>query len=86
MGGLFKAANLDAIDVLINLDVGQLRRALKMFAGKAADADVAVVYYAGHGIEVGETADVTSVACAGARGVSLRGVCARPTVRITSLT
>ena len=26
-----------------------------MFAGKAADADVAVLYYAGHGIEVGQT-------------------------------
>ena len=55
MGALFKAANFDAIDVLINLDGGQLRWALKAFAGRTADADVAVLYYAGHGIEVGQT-------------------------------
>ena len=55
MGALFRAANFDAVDVLINLDGGQLRRALKAFAGRTADADVAVLYYAGHGIEVGET-------------------------------
>ncbi len=55
VGALFKAANFDAIDVLLNLDGGQLRRALKAFAGRAADADVAVLYYAGHGIEVGQT-------------------------------
>jgi uncharacterized caspase-like protein len=53
MGALFKAARFDSIDVMHNLGIAELRRALKGFAGKAADADVAVLFYAGHGIEVG---------------------------------
>jgi uncharacterized caspase-like protein len=52
---LLKAANFGEVDALYDLNVHQLRRALKMFARKAADADVAVLYYAGHGIEVGQT-------------------------------
>ena len=51
---LLKTADFE-IDALYNLNVDQLRRALKAFAAKAADADVAVLYYAGHGIEVGQT-------------------------------
>jgi hypothetical protein len=52
---LLRAANFAEIDALYNLNVDQLRRALKAFAAKTADADVAVLYYAGHGIEVGQT-------------------------------
>ena len=37
-----------------NAGAAELRRALREFAGLAADADVAVVFYAGHGIEVGQ--------------------------------
>ena len=55
MAALFKAARFEAVDVAQNLGVADLRRAIKAFAGKAADADVAVLYYAGHGIEVGQT-------------------------------
>jgi formylglycine-generating enzyme required for sulfatase activity len=51
---LLRTADFGEIDAVYNLNVDQLRRALKMFAGKAADADVAVLYYAGHGIEVGQ--------------------------------
>jgi uncharacterized caspase-like protein len=51
---LLRAANFGEIDALYNLNVDQLRRALKTFAGRAADADVALLYYAGHGIEVGQ--------------------------------
>ena len=54
MAALFKSAKFDNIDVMHNLGVGELRRALKLFAEKAADADTAVLYYAGHGIEVGQ--------------------------------
>ena len=54
MAALFKAAKFDAVDVKHNLGVAELRRALKEFAGRAADADVAVLFYAGHGIEVGQ--------------------------------
>jgi uncharacterized caspase-like protein len=54
MAALLKAAKFDAIDVAHNVGVAGLRRALRAFAGKAAKADVAVLYYAGHGIEVGQ--------------------------------
>jgi uncharacterized caspase-like protein len=54
MATLFKAAKFDAVDVKHNLGVAELRGALREFAGRAADADVAVVFYAGHGIEVGQ--------------------------------
>src|SRR5262245_55840674 len=46
MAALFKAAKFDAVDVRQNLGVAELRRALREFAGRAADADVAVVFYA----------------------------------------
>jgi uncharacterized caspase-like protein len=55
MAALFRAAKFDAVDVKHHLGVAELRRALRDFAGKAADADVAVLFYAGHGIEVGQT-------------------------------
>jgi uncharacterized caspase-like protein len=54
MAALFKAAKFDTVDVKSNLGVVELRRALKEFAGRAADADLAVVFYAGHGIEVSQ--------------------------------
>jgi caspase domain-containing protein len=54
VAGLFKTDKFDAVDVKHNLDAGGLRRALREFAGRAAEADVAVVFYAGHGIEVGQ--------------------------------
>jgi uncharacterized caspase-like protein len=54
MAALFRTAKFDAVDVRHNLGVAELRRALRDFAGQAADADVAVLFYAGHGIEVGQ--------------------------------
>jgi Caspase domain len=54
MAALFKAAKFDAVDVKYNLGVTELRRVLKEFASLAADADVATLFYAGHGIEVGQ--------------------------------
>jgi formylglycine-generating enzyme required for sulfatase activity len=54
MAALFKTAKFDAVDVRHNLGVAELRRALRDFAGRASDADVAVLFYAGHGIEVGQ--------------------------------
>ena len=55
MAALFKRANFDTVDVRYNLGAGELRRALREFAGRAVDADVAVLFYAGHGIELGQT-------------------------------
>ena len=48
----FKAAGFDSVDLKRDLKVSDMRRALRDFVDKASDADVAVVYYAGHGIEI----------------------------------
>jgi hypothetical protein len=52
---MFKKAGFDAVE--LRRDVGSLdmRRALRDFYDKTASADIAVVYYAGHGIEVDGT-------------------------------
>ena len=52
---MFKDAGFDTVDTLI--DVGNLdfKRGIRKFEDIAADADIAVVYYAGHGIEIGGT-------------------------------
>jgi uncharacterized caspase-like protein len=52
MAETLKAAGFDNVDLRRDLKIADLRRALRDFVDKAADADVAVVYYAGHGIEV----------------------------------
>jgi hypothetical protein len=48
----FRSAGFDDVDLRRDLKVNEMRRALRDFVDKAGDADVAVVYYAGHGIEV----------------------------------
>jgi Caspase domain len=53
MGELFKAAGFDDVRIANDLGVSELRKALRSFAEKAAAADIAVVFYAGHGIEIG---------------------------------
>jgi uncharacterized caspase-like protein len=52
MAETFKAAGFDAVDLRRNLNVAGMRRALKEFFDESSGADVAVVFYAGHGIEV----------------------------------
>jgi len=47
-----KAAGFDVVDSRHDLASTDMRRALREFADRARDADVAVIYYAGHGIEV----------------------------------
>ena len=47
-----KEAGFDIVDSRRDLPAVETRRALRDFADKARDADIAVVYYAGHGIEV----------------------------------
>jgi len=49
---LFKEAGFDLVDSRNDLGVAELRRAIRDFSDTARDADVAVVYFAGHGIEV----------------------------------
>jgi uncharacterized caspase-like protein len=47
-----KDAGFDVVDSRHDLSAADTRRALRDFADRARDADIAVVYYAGHGIEV----------------------------------
>jgi uncharacterized caspase-like protein len=49
---MFKAAGFDIVDTKFDLSALELRKTLREFGTRARDADVAVVYYAGHGIEL----------------------------------
>lgn len=51
IAALFRAANFDMVEASNNLGGIEMRRVFRDFAEKARGADVAVVYYAGHGIE-----------------------------------
>jgi uncharacterized caspase-like protein len=50
-----KEAGFDVVDSRRDLPAAETRRALRDFADRARDADIAVVYYAGHGMEVDGT-------------------------------
>ncbi|MBB4256133.1 MULTISPECIES: caspase domain-containing protein [unclassified Bradyrhizobium] len=50
-----KSAGFDVVDSRLNLAAADMRRALREFADQTRDADIAVVYYAGHGIEIDGT-------------------------------
>jgi len=52
MSATFKSAGFDVVDYRQDLTARETRRALREFADASRDADIAVVYYAGHGIEV----------------------------------
>jgi hypothetical protein len=55
MTATLKEAGFDVVDSRRNLKIAEMRRAFRDFSDKARDADVAVVYFAGHGIEVDGT-------------------------------
>ncbi len=55
MATMFKTAGFDVVDSRQNLSALETRRALRDFADAAQTADIAVVYYAGHGLEVDGT-------------------------------
>src|SRR6476646_5574855 len=52
MEAMFRAAGFDTVVRANDLGVAALRRALRDFSDTAYDADIAVVFYAGHGMEV----------------------------------
>src|SRR5690242_5932710 len=49
VGGMFKKAGFDNVDVRLDLNASDMRRSLREFASRTRDAEVAVIYYAGHG-------------------------------------
>ena len=52
MARTLKEAGFDIVDSRHDLTAQETRRVLREFADRTRDADIAVVYYAGHGIEV----------------------------------
>jgi formylglycine-generating enzyme required for sulfatase activity len=53
MEAMFKGAGFNAVVRVNDLGVAAMRRALRDFSDTARDADIAAVFYAGHGIEIG---------------------------------
>ena len=52
ISGMLQSAGFDEVALHENLGIREMRRAINEFADVARDADIAVVYYSGHGIEV----------------------------------
>jgi formylglycine-generating enzyme required for sulfatase activity len=52
MAEMFRHAGFEAVDLKINLKATEMRRALRDFSDDARNADFAIVYFAGHGIEI----------------------------------
>ncbi|MDA9525476.1 caspase (peptidase) [Bradyrhizobium sp. CCBAU 11434] len=52
VGGMFRNAGFDLVEIKTDLNIAETRKALREFGLRSRDADIAVVYYAGHGIEV----------------------------------
>ena len=52
MSALFKSAGFDVVDSERDLGISDFRRVVREFSETSRDSDIAVVYYAGHGIEV----------------------------------
>jgi uncharacterized caspase-like protein len=58
---MFKNASFDVVESRRDLKSQEMRRALRDFGDKARGADIAVVYFAGHGLEVDGTNYVVPV-------------------------
>jgi uncharacterized caspase-like protein len=55
VAAMLKQVGFDSVEAKMDLKAADMRRALREFGNKTRDADVAVVYYAGHGIELDNT-------------------------------
>jgi len=55
MAALFKKAGFDVVNNERDLGISDLRRVIREFSEISRDADISVVYFAGHGIEVDGT-------------------------------
>ena len=52
---MFRDAGFDSVDIQLNVGNLEFKRAIRKFETTADQADIAVVYYAGHGLEIGGT-------------------------------
>jgi hypothetical protein len=52
---LLRDAHFDSVDVELNLGIVDFRRTLRKFEETVEQADIAVIYYAGHGFEINGT-------------------------------
>lgn len=55
MSAVLKKAGFDVVELKRDLNVSEMRRALRDFSDTVRDADIAIVYFAGHGIEIDGT-------------------------------
>src|SRR6187401_2740908 len=55
VAAMFKSAGFDSVDSKLDLNANEMRKTLREFGNRTRDADVAVIYYAGHGIELDGT-------------------------------
>src|SRR5260370_15627681 len=52
---MFRDAGFDSVDIQLNVGNLEFKRSIRKFEALADHADIAVVYYAGHGLEIGGT-------------------------------
>src|SRR5262249_25083821 len=52
LAALLKASGFDVVERRSDVGIAGMRRAMSDFSDIASDADIAIVYYAGHGIQV----------------------------------
>ena len=52
---MFRDAGFDKVDLQLDLGTLEFKRAVRRFENSAEKADIAVIYFAGHGIEIGGT-------------------------------
>jgi hypothetical protein len=71
VAALFRQAGFEVVENKQNLDVDDLRRAIRDFSEKVRDSDIAVVYYAGHGIEIDGSNYLVPVDAALARDIDV---------------
>jgi len=50
---MFRDAGFDTVDIQVNVGNLEFKRAIRKFETTADQADIAVVFYAGHGLEIG---------------------------------
>src|SRR6202521_5317046 len=52
MSAIFKKAGFDVVELKRDLNISEMRRALRDFSDTVRDADVVIVYFVGHGIRI----------------------------------